>query len=331
MDKPTLDAAALLEPVEGGQYPIAPEESGVAWHYTDAQGFLGIVQSHQLWATASLALNDTSEVRYGEEIIKDVWRLADKGNLSLTCVEFAQHVLNFEFAEFAAAGLFVLSASLDEDLLSQWRNYAGTDGFSLGIDMGVPLSILNLSSVEPAVERFDVVLGSDDPTMPSIEPQWARVIYEESQQLQLAVRVVKFAVQTAQQKSGGLPEGTFGPGNWEDDVMSARSMMLHAAALLKHPAFVDEREVRFVCGKKYAGNVENYRVRDGRLVPYVGVAANRDGDSKWASDGSEPLPLVKVRYGPSSESRGLQVATDLLERNGYDSLEVRQSRIPIAN
>ena len=331
MEIPVLQAVDLTTtPHNEVSFPIDAVTSGVAWHYTNAQGFLGIVQSHRLWASASLALNDTSEVNYGESLIKRVWRNAIKDDLLPACIEFTEHVLGFELADFAADGLFVLSASLDGDLLSQWRSYAGTDGFAIGIDMSVPLSIL----AEPAEDwesdgEVDVVTSPADDSALSVDPQWTRVIYDEVQQIELVIAVLRVAVGIATYKAEvlGIP---YGQGTWEADTTAVRGMMLHAAALMKHPAFMDEREVRFLCSKKYAGDVENYRVGAGRLVPYVNVAANRDNDNRWSTDGSEPLPIVKARYGPSSDTRGLKVAASLLERNDYVDVEIGQSQIPIA-
>lgn len=345
MEIPQLTAEILLQRGEGlpgdttgnwHRMHFSPERGkGTAWHYTDAHGLLGMLGSDQLWATASLALNDTSEVAYGERLIKELWNHADKSGLPAPCVEFTNAVLDFEFDDFAADGLFVVSASLDGDLLSQWRNYAGIDGFAVGLDMDAPLSAAlprdaappdSAPETEPNTSGMVMIF---DPKMPPsqlfVVPQWSQVAYDEATQYEQATAVLCDTVQS-----------TPGPDGWEKKreewpsyVVAARSFLLTAAALMKHPAFVDEREVRFLCSKAYLGDTEEYRVRGGRLVPYVPVSTNHDGDN-WATDGSAKLPITSVRYGPGSDLRGLKVVAALLERRGYPTVEIDRLTTPIA-
>src|ERR1700733_5026451 len=41
------------------------------WHYTDGNGFLGILQSGTMFATQVSALNDSKETQYGTDLFKD--------------------------------------------------------------------------------------------------------------------------------------------------------------------------------------------------------------------------------------------------------------------
>jgi hypothetical protein len=51
---------------------ISPHErTGNIYHYTNAQGLLGILQSGNLWATHFLGMNDVSEVHYARELALD--------------------------------------------------------------------------------------------------------------------------------------------------------------------------------------------------------------------------------------------------------------------
>jgi hypothetical protein len=323
------EAATHLSLWQRALHAPAPP-GGTAWHYTDAHGLMGVLSTHQLWATASLALNDTSEVTYGFDIIRRLWINTDKAELSEPCVEFVQEVLQYDFEEFAADGLFVVSASRNGDLLSQWRNYAGTDGFAIQLDMNVPLSVV-VPELDPATETGSIdelrvlFAPKEESLAPIVAPQWALVEYTISRQHQLGIEVLRQLVAIA------LEASLLGESPTRSVVMTARSLVLNTAALLKHPAFRDEREVRFLCSKAFVGDVEEYRVREGKLVPYVRVAANLDGDNLWTSDGSEPLPIKAVRYGPNTELRGVRVAASLLERRGYKKVKIDRSLIPVAD
>lgn len=345
MKFPDLSSESLMRPQEGrpgdetGKWRtmhFSPEHGkGTAFHYTDAHGLLGMLTTDQMWATASLALNDTSEVEYGEQLIKKLWANADKSGIPETCVEFTDLALDFKFKEFAADGLFVISASLDGDLLSQWRNYAGNDGFAVGIDMESPLSVVRpLGSPPPdsppttEPNSAGMVMVFDARTPPShlfVVPQWSLVTYNESKQYEQATAVLSDTVHaTPGPDSAADPRA-----NWGGSLMSARSLLLTAAALMKHPAFIDEREVRFLSSKAYVGDVEEYRVRGGRLVPYVPVSSNQ-GANQWSTDFSAKLPIKSVTYGPGSDLRGLTVAAALLDRRGYPGVQIDRSTIPVA-
>ena len=42
------------------------------YHYTNAIGFLGIVQNNMVWATDYTFMNDPSEHIYGHELVEEV-------------------------------------------------------------------------------------------------------------------------------------------------------------------------------------------------------------------------------------------------------------------
>tara|TARA_R110002124_G_scaffold283813_1_gene460268 strand:- start:2502 stop:3539 length:1038 start_codon:yes stop_codon:yes gene_type:complete len=344
MNIPKLNAETLLHPGEGmpgdetGSWhrmrfsPVRVE--GTAWHYTDAHGFLGILNTGQLWATASLALNDTSEVAYGEQIIKSTWKNADKSGLPQPCIDFTNAVLDFEFDDFAADGLFVVSASLNGDLLSQWRNYAGTDGFAVGLDTGVSLAAAipqgsTPTELPPVTEpnSAGMVMIFNPRTPPGqlfVLPQWSQVSYDEVTQREQAADVLSDTVQS----TPGPDAWATRTREWPAHIVGARSFLLTAAALMKHPAFIDEREVRLLSSKAYLGDAEQYRVRGGRLVPYVPVATSTLG--AWQANDPSSLPISSVRHGPGSDFRALKVAASLLERRGYPNVQIDRSTIPIS-
>ncbi len=54
---------------------IEDRVSGPIWHYTDAQGFRGIIESNEIWMTNARFVNDKTELRAsfeGREIFRDV-------------------------------------------------------------------------------------------------------------------------------------------------------------------------------------------------------------------------------------------------------------------
>lgn len=58
--------------------PILPEkEPSELFHYTTADGLLGILTKQNLWATDVLYLNDASEFRYADELIVEAIKKLD--------------------------------------------------------------------------------------------------------------------------------------------------------------------------------------------------------------------------------------------------------------
>jgi hypothetical protein len=117
---------------ELSQAEAAEEEQppGYLYHYTTAQGLLGIVQSRQIWATNVLYLNDASELSDARDILRAV---LDSEPLDLldNAATFSQNIP--AYSEALPMDHFIVSFCEDGDLLGQWRGYGsqGT-GFSIG-------------------------------------------------------------------------------------------------------------------------------------------------------------------------------------------------------
>lgn len=153
------------------------------YHYTSAEGLLGIVGSGQLRATDLRYLNDTSELHYGltemlrayeatsqaskqtfTDQLAELYRIEDWqpiGELGLSAfVNLPQE----RFGPVANAIVNSLEESIiigvacfcgEGDLLSQWRGY-GIGGYALGFDARTPrrgpksVFAVNACDVRPA-------------------------------------------------------------------------------------------------------------------------------------------------------------------------------------
>src|ERR1035438_2764586 len=64
------------------------------WHYTDGNGFLGILQSGRLYATQVSALNDSKETEYATDLFRDEVRKAIvEQSANGEAVSFFQNIL----------------------------------------------------------------------------------------------------------------------------------------------------------------------------------------------------------------------------------------------
>src|SRR5258708_5449110 len=119
---------------EGGCFDFKPDQ--IVWHYTNGTGFLGILQSSQLYATQVAALNDASETRHASDLYTKAVnqlmaeRIADKDvvNLLNTLLEFSkENTGSHNISKF-----FVTSFSGEEDDVTQWDRYGKPNGYAIG-------------------------------------------------------------------------------------------------------------------------------------------------------------------------------------------------------
>jgi hypothetical protein len=109
------------------------------YHYTSQQGFLGIVEDGEIWATHIDYLNDRSEFTYTMEKTKAALQrrrehIASKqgsieGDLSLID-KLEEQLAGTQFLK-----IYVCSFTCNGNLLSMWRAYCpGGKGYAIGFD-----------------------------------------------------------------------------------------------------------------------------------------------------------------------------------------------------
>ena len=110
------------------------------WHYTDLEGFRGIVGSKRIYATNIKYLNDREESKHALALAK---RLLLENLPPEADAPLVRQLVVGEFDRVFERGalspenltLFTASFTANGDLLSQWRGYsAGSAGVSLGFD-----------------------------------------------------------------------------------------------------------------------------------------------------------------------------------------------------
>ena len=211
----------------------------VFYHYTDANGCLGILNSRSVWL---------SDYRY----------LNDRHELSRALGDFKRHLPEDQRGAFERAFLWhnqvslhcILSLSHSPKILSQWRAYAddGT-GFALGFSQEF-LRYANL-------ELFDC-------------------IYENHSQF--AIELVNKHQASLEEICRGsascIAENDFMA--WLDDHAHLVDGIVRDLLLLKNPAFVEEQEVRAIRTAR-RGDV-SFRNSNGLLVPYIAAKFWPDDD-----------------------------------------------------
>jgi hypothetical protein len=272
------------------------------WHYTDAEGLVGILKSGQLWCTQVSCLNDCLEQRYFGDLMHAAVKARRAKNTDTNLailLRIAEESLGGR--DFSAAGNFVACFSEVEDDLGQWRGYGGGQcGYSVGF-------------------RFDGILEALK-ARPSafLLPMH----YEDAGHQFLVGEVLRWAEQYFLQ---GVQRGLPDVERWAREFLAAFAMqLLPFEAIIKHPKFNSEREHRILIvlqpGEHAQLEFRQRRTLLARHLP-IGLTVN-SGTAKL-------LPLTRVYVGPGPNQRVSQVSVgDLLLKHGYAGVPIDLSKVP---
>ncbi len=115
-----------------------PSEIPKLYHYTNAQGFKGVIESKALHLSDVLFMNDRDELKHSinimERLLKEEAFDADESDRDLV-YRYTNALVERFLSGSGQMKFFVSSLSQDRDKLSQWRGYGGgRNGYSLAFD-----------------------------------------------------------------------------------------------------------------------------------------------------------------------------------------------------
>jgi hypothetical protein len=276
------------------------------WHYTNAEGLLGILQTQSIWASSPKALNDLQEISFGLDAVREAFlKYFFANDIPSERADRINRILTPEIIEKQIDSIFVLSASNDFDLLNQWQHYSDADGFAVEIDTSLPLGIKSKDGKTTLGRRKQDLFFSG----------WYDVIYSSDQQNKKIQEILTYVTRM-----------TIDP-SYKDDVLLylvAGMIVLPQVARFKHDGFTDEREVRYISGPG-EGNLINYRSSKNRVVPFIKLCAHE----QIPAASSNPLNFIKgVVCGPTTHENDIQIVREMLKTYGLGDLKVTRSRIP---
>lgn len=278
--------------------PYPPRSAGLVWHYTDEAGLRGILSSNRIWASPPESLNDSSELTYGIQLVRDLWN-SDKATFRPSdpgAGEYIDRVLGEGWEELLRGSTFIACASSVPDMLSQWRSYAGPDGFSIGF------------RIDERVWFGGPDRLVDGPMNARSLPYWFDVVYEPESQSELVRAFFDYLAD--------LPPSS----RAANALWSSRLTLSPLPTLLKHPGFQEEKEMRWVGDDLLAGTPDATVVH-GHLP--IGAYSFAPGEANLA-----PFPVAKVFCGPHCTPDTLQRVRRLLEDLGLSHVDVEHSTIP---
>jgi hypothetical protein len=275
-----------------------PEE---LWHYTDANGLIGILKTGHIWATQVSCLNDTLEQRYFGELVHAAVK-ARRKQIVDPLVEPLFRIADDELdnLDLTSAGQFVACLSEAEDDLGQWRGYGGGEcGYAIGFRSQ---AILDAITRRPST--FLLPMGYADNIHNFIVAD--------------AIRCAEIYF-----RNGLRPH--LPPDLWAREFVSAFGNELSIiSALVKHPKFSGEAESR-IATLLQAGDHDQLVFRPKRTL----LARHLPLDLATETDGMRLLPITRIFVGPGPAQKVSKISVgDLLLQCGYQNIPVELSCVP---
>lgn len=257
------------------------DDAGLLWHYTDAEGLMGILRDEAIRASDCSLLNDANELREGFNVAAELCsRAIDGKETDLGVAEL------YDLANLLRAGywatiniVFVASLSRRGNLLSQWRGYCPpSGGYAIGFDPGV------LGEIAKA-RRFQLV----------------ECIYSAERQREAVREVLSPLTLFEAAAASGRTAAVWKQLRSAKREQVVQRRMLATAARIKNMGFVEEHESRLIWANPIVAETLHFRTnrsRGGVLIPYLKFS--------WAKGEGQP-PVRAIRVGPMQHQEAAEV------------------------
>ena len=267
---------------------FAVKPRATLYHYTSLPGLMGIIQSRKLRASDVRYMNDSTELTYALNLLRDAIESRKNAN------EAEQRILSafsVWLRDQINTGPMLFSASFREsgNLLSQWRGYS-THG--KGVSLG-----FNPAAVQKLADQQVFSLG--------------KCIYEPEQHIDFIERIIDRILKLCLSECD-LP-------SLFDEI---EGDLLAMCALFKHPAFAEEQEWRLVSPtfESVADHPIAFREGKAMLVPHYLFDLEVNG--------SIVLDHVFVGPTPNAELSVNALAHYLKHHNAYPQKGINDCEIP---
>ena len=251
---------------------FARSPSGLLYHYTGYEAVLNIVRTNELWATEIRYLNDSSELRYATQLLAGATHALESADPTLAPAA-DQFRAWLELRLPAGHMLFAVCFSEDGNLLSQWRGYTPHGkGVSLGF--------------EPKyIEHRANILGF----------RLGQCIYDVAEQDRVTNECVEKVLTYARNVGPCSPHEAHPTQSFHPRFTEYEEALLKVSALIKHPAFKEEREWRAISPiqPSYVDHPPSYRAGRMTLIPYKPFGLSSPGSR---------MQLSQVFLGPTPQN-----------------------------
>jgi hypothetical protein len=289
----------------------------ILYHYTSADGLIGILSSKSIWLTDLRYVNDASELQYAKTLIRRrIEEKSQKTSLLPEQSEFLKRIQN-SFDLFSNRfSAFSTSFCEEGNLLSQWRAYRGLGGgYAIGFDFFHSLRFLN----RPCALR--------------------KVIYDERQQVEQIDTTIELFLESIAKQTANKAQEHIGSSILPAFCQAFSITVVEYLFCFKHPDFHEEKEWRLVYSCSVDPTLERdkrfqlplFRSYNGNVIPYHVVSLEQAINASKDDLYGVPFPIAEVVIGPtvSSELNLESLRIMLLAMNPDIVPNIRQSEIPL--
>lgn len=285
------------------------------YHYTSLSGMLGIIENQELWASDSRFLNDANEYRQILDSAVKVLNGYYIGDDYLSA--FGRKCLDALY-NMPLEACYIVSFSLQSDLLSQWRGYCPNGGVCIGFDKK-PINkfcaeheyLLSECIYSHEQQEKDIQSLVDECLDVFPKRSVSRKEYESLDSKSTVYADLEYMEMV---EKGELSD--FANKAVNELVVNLKELAPRA----KNNGFCEEEEWRIII--RNSKQEVLFRACKSHLVPYVKVSMNEIMKQS----------IKKIIVGPNPESlKCIESITRLLEVCGLGSVEVVESKIPFRN
>jgi hypothetical protein len=285
----------------------------ILYHYTDAAGLKGIVESGVLRATHIAFMNDASEYLHASSLLLEHVKLEKaRATDPLRLSVLAEMEKWIATRPEGGAPYFVACFSAKENSLNQWRAYGrGEGGFSIGFDgQGLSAQVLKtaIGFIAPAIYDQDEQAKMIRAVLDWVLDEYPRVARRHA------------AAEQDEHRSA-----------WTHMMLW---MVAAVAPMMKNSAFFEEEEWRLIHLTHSQASVR-FLPKPTGLVPFVelklGIPQSGAPDQIALLGRNLPdrLPIKVLWSGPGrATDTSLLAGRTLLEQCGYDGVRLAASKIP---
>lgn len=299
---------------------------GLLHHYTTAEGFAGIIESNELWATSAYFQIDRTEIVYGCGVLKDAldgWFAENPQPATTLSAAVARDLERSFRADLLTVSshhhIYLVSFCEEGDLFTQWQKYAKPTGYSFSLK--VPSDPSAGQGFRPEASVFTT--------------KWVKVNYDRNEQVQRCRTVVDSILKCFDETDTAKAIATIGSHplfGYSELRKIIADILMEEIVGFKNKSFKDEREWRVVVrarvlmkqgtddGGRSSPHI-HFRRLNGRQVPFVKLIPVK---------ADEKLRMVDVRCGPNVDKATARTAANmLLDTNGFLNVCVEDSDIPV--
>jgi len=275
------------------------------YHYTNLEALINILKTKTLWAINSEYTNDLLELKDIKRMMEDFSKDEDRVIKELVNI-YNDHLL--ENMQKAQGQTYIISFTTNNDSVAMWRNY-GKSGVVLEFDTSLIMKKIN----EEETKLFD-----KDNKQKTIfcTKRCGTVIYDDNEikrMVKKAYEIYKASRELNDKKKEKDLQGNI--------IYLLLDVLYVLNYTKKDPNFSYENEIRamIILDEKDTGTVENFRIKNNLIIPYIAVDFTEN----------DYLPLKSITINPENKDYMYESGIrHLLKTYNYDiPMKFSKSRI----